>query len=108
MCISDGEPGHLKFTPPPDGLGGDIFGGPFENILPFIYWTGPEIPEFPETLGYDFGNSWYVGASKTNLYLAWAVRDGDVSLVPLPAAVWLFASALGLLGYSVRMRKSRH
>ena len=31
--------------------------------------------------------------------LAWAVRDGDVSAVPVPAAAWLFGSALaGLAG----------
>ena len=29
---------------------------------------------------------------------AWAVRDGDVSAVPLPSALWLFSSALGGLG----------
>jgi hypothetical protein len=37
--------------------------------------------------------------------LAWAVRDGDVaaSVVPLPAAAWLFGSGLlGLFGVSRR------
>lgn len=29
----------------------------------------------------------------SSLY-AWAVRDGDVSAVPVPAAAWLFGSAL--------------
>jgi hypothetical protein len=31
---------------------------------------------------------------------AWVMRDGDV--VPVPAAVWLFGSALGLLGWMRR------
>jgi len=30
------------------------------------------------------------------------VRAGDVSAVPVPAAVWLFGSALGLLGWMRR------
>ncbi len=30
--------------------------------------------------------------------LSWAVRDGDVSAVPLPAAIWLFGSALAGMG----------
>ena len=34
--------------------------------------------------------------NKTDLNLAWAVQSGDVSAVPVPAAVWLFGS--GLLG----------
>lgn len=29
---------------------------------------------------------------------SWAVRAGDVSLVPVPAAAWLFGSALVGLG----------
>jgi len=34
---------------------------------------------------------------------AWAVRDGDVAVVPVPAAVWLFsAGLLGLIGVARR------
>jgi hypothetical protein len=33
-------------------------------------------------------------------YNAWAVMDGDIAnVVPIPAAVYLFASGLGLLGW---------
>jgi hypothetical protein len=36
----------------------------------------------------------------------WAVRSGDVSAVPVPAAVWLFGTALiGLVGFSKRKSK---
>jgi len=27
----------------------------------------------------------------------WAVRTGDVQVIPIPAAVWFFASALGMI-----------
>jgi hypothetical protein len=33
------------------------------------------------------------------LFHAWAVRDGDIGAVPIPAAAWLFGSGLlGLIG----------
>ena len=32
----------------------------------------------------------------------------EVILTPLPASVWLFASALGLLGFAARKRKQAH
>ena len=36
---------------------------------------------------------------KINLNFAWAVHDGDVSAVPILAAVWLFGSGIvGLIG----------
>lgn len=38
---------------------------------------------------------------------AWAVRDGDVAPVPLPAAVWLFVSAMAALGFARRRRTGR-
>ena len=64
--------------------------------------------------GVDFGeplNAWYFGMpsggqrpqDKTDSSLtAWAVVSGDVSVVPVPAAVWLFGSALGALGLARR------
>ncbi len=40
-----------------------------------------------------------------NYGYGWAVHSGDVSTVPVPAAVWLFGSGLlGLIGVARRKR----
>jgi hypothetical protein len=70
------------------------------------YWTGT--PNGTNKAGYFNFKSGFQGRADTDtatspdqLY-AWAVRDGDVAAVPVPAAVWLFGSALGLLGWMRR------
>ena len=65
----------------------------FTNVMSSAYW-------YEE--GYSENRSWgfysYDGKeshlTKGSLYFSWAVRDGDVSAVPVPAAAWLFGSAL--------------
>ena len=80
--------------------------GPFSNLQSNAYWSG---------VGYeaDLSDAWYFSAGLgsqinfnkfQNLY-GWAVRSGDVSTVPVPAAAWLFGSGLiGLLGMAKRKR----
>ena len=71
----------------------------FQNIQSiYPYWSGTQGYQQPwET---EPSIAWFFGfgagtqglAGKGWNYFAWAVRDGDVSAVPVPAAAWLFGS----------------
>lgn len=119
---SGGELGHLYYAE----LGGIAFqtgmnmanlgldsGNP--NVAMFVniqgspdnakrYWSDTAYPLDPRAV-FDF--SFQNGAQNVvgpqfGLY-AWAVRTGDVSVVPVPSAVWLFVSGLlGLIGVARR------
>jgi hypothetical protein len=86
---------------------------PFSNLAAAnFYWYGQDTTT--DSTGIDYGApagyAWYFGPSGAqrpqdkvgSFYNAWAVVDGDVAVVPVPAAVWLFGSALGLLGVARR------
>jgi hypothetical protein len=74
--------------------------GPFSNVLSNYYWSSTEYAPDPTVAwSFDFGYGDQGYDVKTNGYYAWAVQSGNVggaSIVPVPAAVWLFGS--GLLG----------
>ena len=74
------------------------------------YWTGT--PTGAGKAGYQNFNSGFQGRGDTEasgnadyLYV-WALRDGDVSPVPVPAAVWLFAGGLFGLIKMARRKKA--
>jgi hypothetical protein len=104
---NEGEMGYLYH----DELMGNTGTSTFNNIQD-IYWTStsytdPNNPNVPAAWYYSFGGSnpgtqtW--AFTSTFTAAAWAVHDGDISAVPVPAAVWLFASGLlGLFGASRR------
>lgn len=79
----------------------------FSNIQQTYYWYGTDYPSNP---GFPPSSYFYhVGTASQNYsyntaeYYAFAVRDGDVSAVPIPATVWLFGSGLiGLIGMARR------
>jgi len=83
--------------------------GLFSNIQNNSYWSATEYssPSGALTGGWAFSfnnGGQNVQPDDNNLY-AWAVYDGDVSAVPVPATVWLFGSGLvGLIGFARRKR----
>jgi hypothetical protein len=95
------EMGHLFNV---DGVNYIDGGHGFTNIVNADYWSGTEFPNFTDgayTFQFYGGRQSYAPGYVQGYALA--VRDGDV--VPIPAAVYLFASGLGLLGW-IRRRKT--
>lgn len=77
----------------------------FTNIQAGYYWSGTEWASIPISYAwaFGFGNNYQMPDNKGYTYYAWAVRDGDVAVVPVSAAVWLFGSGLlALLGVARR------
>ena len=80
--------------------------GPFLNLQSNDYWSGLEYApnNFPAWFFLFLTGSQGLGPKDFNGY-AWAVQSGDVGVVPVPAAVWLFGSGLfGLIGLG-RLRR---
>jgi hypothetical protein len=83
--------------------------GPFSNIQSYYYWADTESASDPSEAWYFHLNFGSQNDSNKDLNRnAWAVRSGDISVVPIPAAIWLFASGLGFLGWFKRQSISSH
>lgn len=69
------------------------------------FWSGTQPTSTQAFLfGFNVGGQGIEGADNS-FYKAWAVADGDIAAVPIPAAVWLFGSGLiGLIGIAQRRR----
>lgn len=118
---SDNEMGFLSWE---EGIS-ESTPGPFSNIIGGAitgnaYWSSTEVSAAPSNAWtFDFEGSVnvifskFIGAGPTGdgdpdeLFIrAWAVRSGDVGVVPVPAALWLFGSGLiSLIGIAMRKRR---
>ncbi|QOJ32390.1 MAG: DUF1566 domain-containing protein [Gammaproteobacteria bacterium] len=77
----------------------------FSIIVPAPYWSGTSYaPISAQAWRFSFGDGLQATSLKYYAYAihAWAVRDGDVGVIPIPGAVWLLGSALGVLGIARR------
>jgi hypothetical protein len=85
--------------------------GPFSNVQAFLYWSVTEYaPDTSYAWLFYFSNGYQYNSNKSDGYYTWAVHSGDVgaSVVPIPAAAWLFGSGLvGLAGFGRRNRAVR-
>jgi hypothetical protein len=88
--------GNVSFTDATPGGGTESF----LNVQSYAYWLGEEYAPYTN-------NAWafitvygdQTNYLKSDSFYSWAVRAGDVSSVPVPAAAWLFGTALlGLVG----------
>jgi hypothetical protein len=107
----DNQYGHMYNYGAGTVLGGGITPpsqGPFSNVESFPYWSSTEWPSDPvnSAMGFHFGTNVAASFGKSTVLVAWAVHDGNIAAVPLPAAVWLFGSALGLLAWMRRKKAS--
>jgi len=73
----------------------------------YVYWSGTEYaPNTNNAWNFNTNFGYQEDRIKSSSFYGWAVRSGDVSAVPVPAAAWLFGSGLiGLLGVA-RQRRS--
>lgn len=79
----------------------------FTNIQADAYWSSTEaVPDPGFSWGLDMSNGFQYAYNQANTYYGWAVHTGDVAVVPVPAAAWLFGSGLlALMGLGRRNRK---
>lgn len=78
---------------------------PFTNVVRTAYWFGVPGERFPSSAwGFNFGTGVQGDIfGPSNQLFAWAVADGDpLATVPVPAAAWLFGSAVAALGLARR------
>lgn len=66
----------------------------FESIQPDFYWGSKTATGIDRAWGFSFGIGDHASLSKSEEHYAWPARLGDVTVVPLPAGIWLMLSAI--------------
>lgn len=107
-CLSS-ELGSLFYNALGNTAGSLSNSGPFINIQSDYYWTSTRITVFENSTDYVYAFRMQDGIQSDGWtpwgYSTLAVQSGDVSAVPVPAAVWLFGSGLiGLVGFARRKK----
>lgn len=86
---------------------GDMTGDQFPFFgIQATYWSDSHWGAEGKSVFYfefETGYGGVAGVAPSNIFGAWAVRSGDVAVVPLPAGVWLLASAL----FALAARRTR-
>ena len=77
--------------------------GPFSNIQAKFYWSSTAYVN-NRAWAVRFLDGYQYANGNTGLLYAWAVHEGDVGAVPLPASAWLLLSGLAGLGFIRRRR----
>jgi hypothetical protein len=79
--------------------------GDFSAVQTNNYWSNTAASAAEAWLfDFTFNDGSQIATSKNLNASAWAVHEGNVGLVPLPGAVWMFGSALAGIGAMRRRR----
>lgn len=108
--VNLGNKGYYDLAGNPQSGWGLTNRGPFSTLEAQIYWTGVvyPLPDRAFRFGFDYGvQLGDITTQSSNIFHAWAVRDGDVTAVPEPGSLGLVAVAVASLAWVRRRGKSR-
>lgn len=109
-CTSS-EMGHMFYNNLGATAGSNILSGAntdnlalFTNLQNYVYWSGTVDASYPSLYAWIF--STYIGLERSGFLksseaLAWAVRPGDVALIPEPSTyAMMLAGLLAIFGFT--------